>query len=112
MITEWIISILVLAGSLFVFIASLGIYRLPDFYMRMHAATKATSLGLFLILVGYILFFTDLTVILKALAIIIFLFLTTPVAAHMLARVALHMNVPLWSPDEPKKPDDPGSKEK
>ncbi len=100
------ISILVLAGSLFVFIASLGIVRLPDFYMRMHAATKATSLGLFLILVGYILFFTEIMVILKAIAIIVFLFLTTPVGAHMLSRVALHMKIPLWSPEKPLEPDE------
>ena len=106
MIIEWIISILVLAGSFFIFIAALGIFRLPDLYMRMHASTKATSLGLFLILAGYISFFTSISVLIKSAAIIIFLFLTTPVGAHMLARVALYMKIPLWNPDETDRSDD------
>jgi multicomponent Na+:H+ antiporter subunit G len=81
-------SILALGGAFFTMVAGLGTFRLPDLYMRMHAATKAGSLGLGLFLVGIAILHPTPHVILKCVAIIAFIFLTSPVAAHLIGRAA------------------------
>ncbi|MDT8322918.1 MAG: monovalent cation/H(+) antiporter subunit G [Bacteroidota bacterium] len=96
MITDILIAVLLLSGGAFSLIAALGIVRLPDFYMRMHAATKASAFGLVLIFGGGAIFFADILVTLEILLIIFFVYVTAPVAAHLIGRAAYHMNVPLW----------------
>lgn len=82
-----IISIsLMLFGSFFILISSIGILRFPDLYSRMHAVTKATSFGILLILLAISLYFGDLATILKSLLIIIFIYLTAPLSAHAVAK--------------------------
>ncbi len=93
MISEWIVAVLLVLGALFMFIASLGIVRLKDFYMRMHASTKAPSLGIFLMVIGIIVFFFDFRSTFEGLVIILFVFLTTPIGSHMISRVAHSMGV-------------------
>lgn len=90
MIAEWIAAILLVLGALLMLIASIGIVRLPDIYLRMHAATKAPSLGVFLMVAGIVIYFMDFWLSVKGLLIILFIFMTTPVGAHMLSRVS-HM---------------------
>lgn len=75
------------------FIASLGVVRLGDFYLRMHAATKAPSLGIFLMVIGLILHFRDFWPVLEGFMIIVFVFLTAPLGSHMISRTAHDMNV-------------------
>ncbi len=75
-------------GSFFMLVASIGLVRLPDVYSRMHAATKATTLGLGGILFSTILSFQTLDVTTQALLAIFFLFITAPVAAHLISRSA------------------------
>jgi multicomponent Na+:H+ antiporter subunit G len=77
---------LLLAGSLFSLIAALGVMRLPDLYTRMHAAAKAGTVGGGMILLAVALVSLDGAIALRALIGIGFLLLTTPVAAHLLAR--------------------------
>jgi len=60
--------------------------RFKDLYGRLHATTKATSFGLLLLLVGVSLFFNIFPVYVKALLIIIFIYLTAPLAAHSIAK--------------------------
>jgi multicomponent Na+:H+ antiporter subunit G len=96
MIVELIISVLLITGALFILIASIGILRMPDIYMRMHAATKAPSLGIMLMLLGAMIYFPSAGLIIKSFLIIIFLYLTTPVAANLLARTSLEMGIPVW----------------
>ncbi len=96
MITDILIAFLLLGGSAFALVAALGIVRLPDFYMRMHAATKASAFGLVLIFAGAALYFGDLLVLLEILLIVFFVYVTAPIAAHLIGRAAYHMNVPLW----------------
>ena len=96
MITDILIAFLLLGGSAFALVAALGIIRLPDFYMRMHAATKASAFGLVLIFAGAALYFGDLLVLLEILLIVFFVYVTAPIAAHLIGRAAYHMNVPLW----------------
>jgi multicomponent Na+:H+ antiporter subunit G len=92
-----LIAFLVLAGAAFMMIAAVGLLRLPDLYMRMSATTKAATLGVGMILVAAAIFFDDIAVGSRALATIVFLLLTAPVAAHMIGRAAYFDGVPLWS---------------
>jgi len=81
-----IISVLILLGSFFILVASIGILRFKDLYGRLHATTKATSFGLLLLLIGVSLFFNIFPVYVKSLLIIIFIYLTAPLAAHTIAK--------------------------
>lgn len=96
MIKEILISFFVVTGSLFILVASIGLLRMPDIYTRMHAATKATSWGIMLILFGVMIYYPSLGIIMKSLLIIIFLYLTTPVAANLLGKTSLEMGLPVW----------------
>ena len=91
-----ITALLLVFGSLFSFVAALGMLRLPDTVIRMHAATKAGTLGAGLILLGVSFFNADLGITLRALATITFVLLTAPVAAHLIGRAAYYTNIKLW----------------
>ncbi len=94
---EVIASLLLLLGGAFVLVSAIGALRMPDFYMRMHAATKAGTLGAGLVLVAAAVLFGTLSVTAKALVVFVFLLLTTPVAAHVLGRAAYYQKTPKWS---------------
>jgi multicomponent Na+:H+ antiporter subunit G len=94
---DWIMAALVLLGGFFCFVAGFGVLRLPDVLMRMHASTKAGTLGSGLILVAVAIYFGDLATITRAVAAILFLLITAPVAAHMIGRAAFRVGVPLWN---------------
>jgi multicomponent Na+:H+ antiporter subunit G len=91
----WVAGLLSI-GALFAVIAAVGILRMPDFYMRISATTKASTLGATFILGATALYFDDAAVTGKIVAIIAFVILTTPVAAHMIGRAAHRSGVPLW----------------
>lgn len=98
MIAEILLSIMVLLGGFFAFVAGLGILRLPDVLIRMHASTKAGTLATGLIMVVVAVTFGDLATVSKAVVIVIFLLITVPVGAHMIGRAAFRAGVPLWAP--------------
>ncbi len=83
---ELIIAIFVLLGSFFILIASIGMVRFKDLYGRLHASTKATSFGILLLLIGASLFFNDGSVYLKTVLIVVFIYLTAPLAAHSISK--------------------------
>lgn len=87
---EILASILLLVGTLFTLIGSIGLVRLPDFYTRMHAPSKSTTLGVSGVLAAAVLTLPGgvLATGLKSLLAIVFLFLTTPIGAHMMGRAA------------------------
>jgi multicomponent Na+:H+ antiporter subunit G len=95
-VTGWIVSALLVLGSLFMLAAALGVYRMPDLYMRMSSSTKASTFGAALLLLGVAFAFLDTGTTTKLIAIVLFLLITTPVAAHMIARAAYHAGVELW----------------
>ena len=95
MLSETITGGLIIAGASFAVIAAAGILRLPDVLVRMHASTKAGTLGCGLILVAVATFFGDTSATARALAAIVFLFLTAPIAAQMIGRAAYRTGVPL-----------------
>lgn len=94
--SAWLGALLVLAGSLLCLIAALGVVRLPDFFMRMHAATKAGVAGSGLVLLGVAAIDGTLASWIKALLAVLFLLLTTPVAGHLIGRAGYVSGVPLW----------------
>lgn len=93
---DTLIAILLGGGTLFALVAAIGVVRFPDIYMRLSAASKASTLGASLILFGVALFFDSAAVTGKIVAIIAFTLLTAPVAAHMLGRAAYFSGEPLW----------------
>lgn len=89
--------ILFVIGSFLMFLAGIGLLRLPDIFLRMSAATKASTLGAGFILMAAALYFDDLGTTSRAIATIFFLLLTGPVAAHRIARAAYFDGAPLWA---------------
>jgi len=83
---EIIAVLFMIFGAFFILVAGIGLLRFKDLYSRMHATTKATSFGLLLIIVGVSLVFNVGVVWLKALLVIIFIYLTAPLAAHSIAK--------------------------
>ena len=90
---DWFIALLMILGSLFVLISVIGLLRLPDLYMRMHASTKTTSFGVVMILLGAVLALPNLETIIKGLLVIIFIFLTSPLGAHMISKAGHILNI-------------------
>ena len=86
-------SLFITIGALSIIVGLLGVYRMPDFYTRLHAASIIDTLGTMLILFGLILNYGLNIVSLKLLLILIFILITTPTAAHALAKSALHGNL-------------------
>ena len=89
-------AFLVVAGGFFALAAALGVLRLPDVLIRMHASTKAGTLGCGLTLLAVAVHFGEVGITARAVAAIVFLLLTAPVAAHMIGRAAYRTGVPLW----------------
>lgn len=89
-------GIAVLIGAFFVLAAAVGVVRMPDVYVRMHAATKTGTLGSGLMLIGVAVHSGEADIITRALAAVVFLIATTPVAAHLLGRAAYVCGVPTW----------------
>lgn len=97
MILELFMAACVLLGGFFAFIAGLGILRLPDVLIRMHATTKAGTLASGLVMLAVAAGFADAPTVARAIAIVVFLLITAPVGAHMIGRAAFRSGVPLWS---------------
>jgi len=79
---------LLILGAIFTLLAAVGVVRLPDLYTRMHAASKAGAVGGGLVLLSVAIVSMDAAVALRAIIGVIFVLLTTPVAAHLLARAS------------------------
>jgi len=96
MLLETLIAAAILIGAGFALVGSLGLVRFGDVYSRLHGPTKASTLGLGGLLVASALYFSSRGggVSLHELLVTVFLFLTAPVSAHMLARAGLHLGVP------------------
>jgi len=93
---EILAYVLMTAGVLFIFIAALGVLRLPDLFMRMHANTKSATIGVGLIMLGAAVYFGEITITTRAMAVDIFLLITAPISSHLLARSAYFSGIPLW----------------
>ncbi|WP_274424912.1 monovalent cation/H(+) antiporter subunit G [Chelativorans sp. YIM 93263] len=90
------VGVLLLIGSGFTFIATVGLLRLPDLYSRMHSASKVGTVGSGCILIALALFSAETAIVTRALAAIVFLILTAPVSAHLLAKAAYVAGYRMW----------------
>ncbi|HEX2146184.1 MAG TPA: monovalent cation/H(+) antiporter subunit G [Pseudorhizobium sp.] len=88
-------AILILAGSVFVFAAAIGLNRFPDLYSRMHAASKAGTVGSALMLIAVGIHAADLAILARSFAGFFFFVLTAPVSAHLLAKASHESGYPL-----------------
>lgn len=88
---------LMTVGVLFTLVAAIGVLRMPDLYLRMSASTKAATMGVGFIMLAVAVQFNNLTITTRALAIIVFVYLTAPVAAHMIGRAGYILGVTLYS---------------
>ncbi len=108
---EFLLAALILFGAGFTFVGSLGLARFPDFYTRLHAPTKATTLGVGALLIASSVFFsvTGEGLSLHEALVSLFLFITAPVSAHLLAKAGLHLQLPsvVDVPDFDHAPDVP-----
>lgn len=95
--TDFLLITCISLGTLFVLLAGLGIVRMPDLYLRISVTTKAATLGIGLILIGAALYFNELGVTSRVLAIIFFLLLTAPVGAHLIGRASYFTGIGLWN---------------
>lgn len=95
-VVDVILAVLILLGSGFALISAIGLVRFPDLFTRMHAATKAGTLGVGFLLIAVMIDAGDLGVASRAIAVIVFLLITAPVAAHLIGRAAYFDGVELW----------------
>lgn len=98
-IGEYVAATCILLGSIIAFISGIGILKFPDVYTRAHAATKSATLAVLLTLSGAFLYFwmTEGYISVRLLLGIIFIFITAPVAGHLIIRAAYRSGVELDS---------------
>ena len=93
---EALVLLFLFSGAFFMLIAAIGIIRLPDLPTRMHASTKAGAMGAMLIMGGVAFAFMEWLAFARGLAIVLFIILTAPIAAHVIGRAGYFVGVPLW----------------
>lgn len=103
--TDWIAAALILAGGFFCLVAGLGVVRMKDVYARMHAATKAGTLGLALICLAVMVQAETWLQVVEALFVFLFMIATAPIGAHLIGRAAFRTGAPL----DPRTRLDPGA---
>ncbi len=99
------VALLLIVGGVFVLVGAIGLLRFPDFFMRMHAPTKASTLGVGgVLLASLVVAWTRGEFGLNLLLITLFLFVTAPVSANLMAQAALHLRSPSKAPLPPDQP--------
>lgn len=92
-----IVAILILSGTFLSIVTTIGLFRLPDIYSRAHAASKSATLGVMLILLGGVIYFyQDYGLDARLILGILFVFITSPVAGHLISRAAYYSGAQLW----------------
>lgn len=94
--TDYLAGILLIIGAFFTFAAAVGLLRLPDVYSRMHAASKAGTMGSGLMLIALALNADDFGTATRAIAGVVFFLLTAPISAHLLAMASYKVGYKLW----------------
>ncbi len=103
LILEILVSIFLLIGAFFMLVGGIGMVRLPDLFMRLHAPTKSSTLGLGSFLIAAMIFsamygrfgFAEVLITL-------FAFITAPVSANLMAQAALHLRLRSLSGEAPE----------
>lgn len=96
---EWLAAASLLLGAFFSLVGAIGLVRLPDFFMRLHAPTKASTLGVSGVLLASMLLSADQgRAGFAELLITLFVFVTAPVSSNLMAQAALHLRLPSKAP--------------
>lgn len=106
-VSEIAVSLLIVGGGVFTLIGSLGLFRMRDFYTRLHGPTKATTLGVGCLLVASSVYFSTTSDgwSLHEVLVSLFLFITAPISAHLMIKAAMHRGLPtLAEPPDAAKP--------
>jgi multicomponent K+:H+ antiporter subunit G len=120
-VIELLVALLIVVGGVFGFVGSYGLIKLPDLMTRLHAPTKATTLGVGGVLLGSMIYFAAIEgkFSLHEVLVTLFLFLTAPITANMIAKAWLHRDsagaeIPPtgtgcgWANDQaPREPNEP-----
>ena len=93
---EIIVIALIIVGLFFHFVASLGILRMPDLYMRFSGMSMAGTLGTSSFMIAAAVHFANSAAVCRAVVVILFVFITSPISAHILGRAAYLAGLPLW----------------
>lgn len=93
---DWLTAFFLLLGTYFMFVAALGLVRLPDVYMRLSASSKGATLGTAFTMLAVSVHFGNFHVTTQALLICVLILLTSPVSSHLIGRAAYYFGVPLW----------------
>jgi len=96
LLLDYVAGILIVIGAIFTLVASIGLLRLPDLYTRMHAASKAGTLGSCVMLIALAVQSQDLAISTRALAGVIFFLMTVPISSHLLAKAAHASGCRMW----------------
>ncbi len=94
--STYFVLFFMIIGALFILIASIGLLKMPDVYLRMSASTIAGTFGVASMLVAVAIHFHDFGILLHIIGVIIFLILTVPIGAHMLGRSSHIIGLPMW----------------
>lgn len=101
-VAEWAAAALLLVAGFFSVVGAIGLVRLPDFFMRLHAPTKASTLGVGGVLIASMVLAAARGEIgFAELLITLFVFVTAPVSANLMAQAALHLGVQSRAPIPP-----------
>lgn len=92
------IIVLVAFGAILIAIACLGLLRMPDLYTRLHAASKAATLGTASLALALVVHFADPSVVFRASALAVIVFATAPLSAHLIARAGFVSDTPRPEP--------------
>ncbi|MFO1107464.1 MAG: monovalent cation/H(+) antiporter subunit G [Amaricoccus sp.] len=103
--SDWIAAALLVAGGFFCLVAALGVLRFGDVFCRMHAATKAGTLGLALVCLAEMLLAKDWAQLFETLFVFLFMIATAPIGAHLIGRAAFRTRAPV----SPGTESDPGA---
>jgi multicomponent Na+:H+ antiporter subunit G len=94
-----LIGLFLCLGTLLILSASLGVLRMPDLYTRMHASTKAGTVGISCLLLAVAISIPEISVISRVVGTMLFILLTAPVASHLLGRAMREVGYRIWRND-------------
>ena len=97
------ILLLLAGGVFFTFVSAVGVIRLPDVYARAHTASQTDTLGAGLVVGAVVLTYGFETEVIKALLLLVFIFITNPTAAHAAARAAYVEGIEPWTEGEERR---------
>lgn len=102
-----VVLVLVMWGGLFIGLAGIGLVRMPDLYSRLHAASKAATLGVAFLALAVVFHFDDWSTGFRAVAFGLVLFVTAPISAHLIARAGFVTQTPVVDAvvDDTRDPD-------